>query len=236
MSDVPIDDTNPNPENQDPPETAYDFTTTELDALAAAFDPDEGWKWHQNAIEPDARIQVLISETVNLAAPKFLVRHQHGWVWASGAEEAAKKRETQTPYTWKAMVSELVGMEYLRVPTTEELIAGSWTIEETGPAPEESLPVPTQALLDAVALLRPGGDEVPGPHEVAEAAALALTSIAASVHDLAVLLGDELEWRRHEREPGTAIEEDVPSQDESAHRSTDLPGGEDFPFAVSPQT
>lgn len=207
------------------------FTTTELDALAIAFNPDEGWKWQQYAIEPDARIDVLISETDDPGAPKFLVRHQHGWVWASGAKEAERKRRNQMPYTWKAMISELVGLEFLRIPTADELRAGGWEIEDTPPQDEEeeTLPLATSTLLGARDLLEREDGRGPLTGEIAEATALALTSIAATMHDLSVLLEDEFAWRRSQRPDPVAVEES--EENDSAHRS--LGPGEDPGFSFS---
>lgn len=102
-------------------------------------------------------------------------------------------------------------------------------IEDTNPNPEnqeppetdeESLPLATAALIGARELLEPDDPgEIPTQSQIHEATALALTSIAATMHDLSVLLEDEFTWRRSQRPTeGTDVEEKEPEAD-SAHRS-----------------
>jgi hypothetical protein len=101
---------------------------------------------------------------------------------------------------------------------------------ETDDPDEETMPLATAALLGARDLLEPGGNEGPGPHQVSEATALALTSIAATLHDLSVLIEDEYPWRQSQRPvQGTDVEESEPEG--SAHRS--LGPGEDPGFSFS---
>lgn len=202
------------------------ITTTELTALAEAFD---GWTWSEGSMEPDARVEVLIEEPAS--ETRFLVRHQHGWLWATDANNAVARSKGQTTVSWNYAVD---GVDAeLRIPTVDELRAGGWTIEETpeNEDEEETLPLATSALLDARDLLQREDSRRPLDREVNEATALALTSIAATLHDLSVLLEDEFAWRRSQRPvQGTDTEEDA-GEDDSAHRS--LGPGEDPGFSFS---
>lgn len=203
-------------------------TTTELDALAEAF---KEWVWREGSIEPDARVQVLIEEPAS--ETKFLVRHQHGWLWATNASNAvARSKGEQTTVSWNYAVDGLNGE--LRIPTAEELRAGGWTIEETGDSEdEERIPLATHALLGARNLLERENNRAPFEDEVNEATALALTSIAATLHDLSVLLEEEFEWRRSQR-PDPSDSEDESGEDDSAHRSLGPGENPTFPFAGRP--
>lgn len=95
---------------------------------------------------------------------------------------------------------------------------------------EEPLPLATSALLNARDLLEREDERAPFVHEINEATALALTSIAATLHDLSALIEDEFAWRRSQR-PVQGADTEEPEEDDSAHRS--MGPGEDPGFSFS---
>lgn len=99
---------------------------------------------------------------------------------------------------------------------------------------EEKLPFATEQLLNAADLLEKGENEQLSLPEIMEAQASALTSIAASVHDLTALLEEELAWRRSQRPvQGTDVEEDedtASAKKKSAHRSLGPTEDPDFSY------
>lgn len=205
------------------------ITTTELEALTQAF---SDWRWGSDSLEPDARIDVLFDPNngdIDHDTP-FLVRDGGHWVWTNGPG-----RSSSEPRTWEGIQHYLrVADDKLRIPTADELRAGGWTITE---APEtvneeqETLPLAAAALLNARDLLERDDNEIPTQAQINEATALALTSIAATMHDLSVLLEDEFAWRRSQRPAqGDETEEDA-DEDDSAHRS--MGPGEDPHFSFS---
>jgi len=199
------------------------FTTTELDALAEAF---RDWKWTKDSLEPDARVDVLYCESLD--GGLFLMRHNEFWRWTKTSDGMGKRGELSPVRDWNEQIGYLNGSEYLRIPTVDELVAGGWTIEDSD-EDEEKMPLATAALVGARDLLEREDSRPPTAGEIAEATALALTSIAATLHDLSVLLEDEFAWRRSQRPDPEAVEEE--SEDDSAHRS--LGPGEDPGFSFS---
>jgi hypothetical protein len=200
------------------------FTTTEIEALAEAFDD---WSWTKDSLEPDARVDVLYCESLD--GGLFLMRHNEFWRWAKTSDGMGKRGELSPVRDWNEQIGYLNGSEYLRIPTAEELRAGGWTIEEVD-VDEETQPLATSALLGARDLLEREDSRPPTTSEIFEANALALTSIAATLHDLSVLIEDEFAWRRSQR-PAQGTEAEEESEDDSAHRS--LGPGEDPDFSFS---
>jgi len=197
------------------------ITQTELDALVEAF---EGWSWGPESIEPDARVDVLIEEPAS--ETKFLVRHQHGWVWAVDAANAIERSKNETVFSWNGAIDGIDGE--LRIPTADELRAGGWEVVESDEQEnEEKLPFAAEQLLAATELLEREDNRPPTAGEIAEAQALALVSIGATLLDLHELIEDEMAWRRSQRPDPDAVEKEGTEEDDSAHRSlgpTEDPG------------
>lgn len=200
--------------------TEPDFTTTELEALNAAF---SGHTWAEGTSEPDDRVTVLVDAANVLGpGPSYLCRHKGGWAWVFNAKQLAETE--QLPATWEHATD---GLDTeLRLPNATELSAGGWTIKAGPPQDEEqeSLPFAAEQVLSAAELLERDDDHQLTLTEVMEAQARAFTSIAATMLDLHGLIEDELAWRRSQRPDPEAVEEE---ETDSAHRSlgpTEDPG------------
>lgn len=131
-------------------------------------------------------------------------------------EELHPNPETQDP-------SDFPGWYAAEPPETDD--------PDEGEGSEETLPLATATLIGARDLLERDDNEIPTLQQITEATALALTSIAATMHDMSVLLEDEFAWRRSQRPVQGADTEEDSEEDDSAHRS--MGPGQDSGFSFS---